>query len=101
MIGIKLAEKDTCIGGALISKRMDKFDIETSGGINRPFGGAIPTVGRGAAGKQEVKRTQFVRVVPAPIELTDWEAIEAGASGKDAKIKDPGRNGPAKGELFE
>ena len=101
VIGIKLAEVDTCIGGALISKRMDKFDIETSGGINRPFGGAIPTVGRGGAGKQEVKRTQFVRVVPPAIELTDWEAIEAGASGKDAKIKDPGRNGPAKGELFD
>jgi DNA gyrase subunit A len=99
VIGIKLHDKDVCLGGAIIYHRSDKFDLETSGGITRQFGGAVPTVGRGGTGKQEVKRTQFVRILPQPIELTDWEAVEAGATGRATKAKD--RNGSAKGELFE
>jgi len=96
VIGIKLAEGDTCIGGALVSGRFDKLDVETSGGINREFGGGIPTVGRGGAGKQEVKRTQFVKIKPPPIDLADWEAIEE--AGEKAK---PERNGKKPGGLFD
>ncbi|MSR53694.1 MAG: DNA topoisomerase 4 subunit A [Gemmataceae bacterium] len=96
VIGIKLAEGDTCIGGALVSGRFDKLDVETSGGITREFGGGIPTIGRGGVGKQEVKRTQFVKIKPPPIDLADWEAIEEG----NDKAK-PERNGKKPGGLFE
>ncbi len=101
VIGIKLDEGDKCLGGGLIGNRLDKVDIETSGGLTKSMGGGLPVVGRGGAGKQEVKRTQFVKIVPSPILLTDWEAIEAGTPGKDAKVKDPSRNGKHGGELFE
>lgn len=101
VIGIKLDDGDKCLGGGLIGNRLDKVDIETSGGITKSMGGGLPIVGRGGAGKQEVKRTQFVKILPTPILLTDWEAIEAGTPGKDAKIKDPTRNGKHPGDLYE
>lgn len=31
---------------------------------------------RGGKGHEAVKRTDFVRVVPPPIELVDWEKVE-------------------------
>jgi DNA gyrase subunit A len=100
VIGIKLDEGDTCIGGALVHGRFSKMDVETSGGIAKEFGGGIPVVGRGGIGRQEVKRTQFVKVKPPPIELTDWEAIELAAE-KNGKHKNGERNGKATGGLFE
>jgi DNA gyrase subunit A len=103
VIGIKLAPDDVCIGGALVSRRFDKMDVETSGGQTRELGGGKPTVGRGGLGHQEVKRTQFVRVKPPPIELTDWEALEeaSGEKNGNGKHKDPGRNGKHSGGLFD
>jgi DNA gyrase subunit A len=108
VIGIKLDE-DTCIGGALVSSRFTKMDVETSGGVVRELGGGKPTVGRGGVGHQEVKRTQFVRVLPPAIDLTDWEALELaagtgnGKNGNGSKHKDPERNGKhtGNGTLFE
>jgi DNA gyrase subunit A len=100
VIGIKLSEGDSCIGGALVSSRFTKMDVETSGGQIRELGGGKPTVGRGGLGHQEVKRTQFVRIQPPPIDLTDWEAIELAAE-KNGKHKNGERNGKANGGLFE
>ena len=38
--------------------------------------GSYETTGRGGKGFEAVKRTSFVRVVPPPIELVDWDEVE-------------------------
>ena len=38
VIGIKLADGDVCLGGALMGGRFDKFVLETSGGKTMEFG---------------------------------------------------------------
>jgi DNA gyrase subunit A len=103
VIGIKLGKDDACIGGALVSSRFTKMDVETSGGQVRELGGGKPTVGRGGMGYAEVKRTQFVRVLPPAIDLMDWEAIElAAGNGKNGNGKHPERNGKhSGGGLFD
>jgi DNA gyrase subunit A len=100
VIGIKLHDGDTCIGGALVSGRFTKMDVETSGGIKKEFGGGIPTVGRGGSGRQEVKRTQFVQIHAPPIDLMDWEALEEEAE-QNGKPKNGERNGKGGSTLFE
>ncbi|MBO0698122.1 MAG: DNA topoisomerase 4 subunit A [Zavarzinella sp.] len=101
VIGIKLGDGDKCIGGALVSSRFTKMDVETSGGQVRELGGGKPTVGRGGTGYQEVKRTQFVRIKTPPIDLTDWEALELATGEKNGNGKHPERNGKHTGGLFE
>src|SRR5262249_7179171 len=77
VMGIKLAEGDSCLGGALISNRHDALVIETTGGKTMEFRrGKYETVSRGGKGFEAVKRTSFVRVVPPPIELVDWDQVE-------------------------
>jgi hypothetical protein len=41
---------------------------------------------RGGKGFEAVKRTNFVRIVPPPIELVDWDKIE-GKVGKNGKAE--------------
>jgi DNA gyrase subunit A len=90
VMGIKLADDDVCLGGALMGGRFDKFALETSGGKTMEFGRAkYEVTSRGGKGYEAVKRTKFVRVVPHPIELVDWDTIEgkgekAGANGNAA-----------------
>jgi DNA gyrase subunit A len=43
-------------------------------------------VARGGKGHEVVKRSTFVRVVPPPIELADWDAVE----GKKAEANGHG-----------
>jgi DNA gyrase subunit A len=97
VMGIKLEEGDTCLGGALMSGRFDKFVLETSGGKTMEFGrGKYEVTSRGGKGFEAVKRATFVRVVPPPIELVDWDLVE----GK----KENGNGHKANGEqrrLFE
>ena len=97
VIGLKLADDDTCLGGALVSGRFTKMEVETSGGQTRELGGGKPTVSRGGSGYSEVKRTQFIRIKPPPIDLNDWEALEEATGEKNGKNgngkKDPERNG--------
>ena len=50
-----------------------------------------------AAADEAVKRANFVRVVPPPIELVNWEEIEGKSEGDGKKAE---RNGQQKG-LFE
>jgi DNA gyrase subunit A len=77
VMGIKLDKQDTCLGGALMSGRFDKMVLETSGGKTMEFGrGKYDITSRGGKGFEAVKRTNFVRVVPPPIELVDWDKIE-------------------------
>ncbi len=98
VIGIKLDEGDVCLGGALVSNRHDALTVETSGGITKEFRrGAYPCVGRGGRGHEVVKRAELARVLPEAIELVDWDAIEAGGTGRP-KPKPADRNGET---LFE
>jgi DNA gyrase subunit A len=93
VMGIKLADDDKCLGGALVSSRFDALVVETTGGITKEFRrGAHPTVNRGGKGTEVVKRTNLVRVVPPPIELTNWDEVEAGVKPAP-KPRDPERNG--------
>ena len=93
VIGIKLADDDVCLGGALIAKSTDMLAVETSGGKTLEYTGRHETTGRGGKGWEAVKRTNLVRVVPPAIVLVDWEEMEG-------KKKEPGSNG-AKTLLFE
>jgi DNA gyrase subunit A len=95
VIGIKLEGKDACIGGQLVSKSTDALHIETSGGKTMDFTGRYEVVSRGGKGFEAVKRTSFVRIVPPPITLVDWEQYEE-KNGKPAN----GKNGHEK-TLFE
>ncbi len=93
VMGIKLEEGDTCLGGTLMGGRFDKFTLETSGGKLMEFGPAkYEVTSRGGKGFEAVKRTNFVRVVPHPIELVDWEQVEGKNGGKNGH-KGPERNG--------
>ncbi len=87
VMGIKLAEGDTCLGGALMSGRHDKMILETSGSKTLEFGrGKYEVTSRGGKGFEAVKRTTFVRVVPPAIELVDWEAVE-GKGGERQRVR--------------
>ena len=71
-----------------------------SGGIKKEFRrGAYPCVNRGGRGHEVVKRAELARVLPAPIELVDWDAVEAGGNGKPKGESRGERNGS--GTLFE
>jgi hypothetical protein len=90
VMGIKLAEGDTCLGGALMSGRFDKMILETSGGRTNEFGrGKYEVTSRGGKGFEAVKRTTFVRVVPSPIELVDWDKVEG--KGEESERSTNGR----------
>jgi DNA gyrase subunit A len=91
VIGIKLADDDICLGGALMGGRFDKFTLETSGGKLMEFGrNKYEPTSRGGKGFEAVKRANFARVVPPPIELVNWDEIEGKVNGKP---KEPQKNG--------
>jgi DNA gyrase subunit A len=92
VIGIKLADDDKCLGGALISRKSQMLQVETSGGKTLEFTGRYETVSRGGKGFEAVKRASLVKVIPAPIELVNWDEYE----GKPSE-----RNGKGQGNLFD
>src|SRR5436305_5100816 len=64
VMGIKLADGDVCLGGALISDRHDALVMETTGGKTLEFRrGKYEATSRGGKGFEAVKRTRFVRGV--------------------------------------
>src|SRR5207248_1236047 len=98
VMGVKLDDGDTCLGGALISNRHDALVMETSGGKTMEFRrGKYEMTSRGGKGFEAVKRTTFVRVVPPPIELVDWDSVEAKGEDKDRN----GNSNGAQRSLFE
>jgi DNA gyrase subunit A len=98
VMGIKLEEGDVCLGGALMGGRFDKFTLETSGGKMMEFGRLkYEPTSRGGKGFEAVKRANFVRVVPPPIELINWDEIEGKVNGKP-KEQEKGGDQPT---LFE
>ncbi len=90
VMGIKLEDDDICLGGAVLGRPSDQLVMETSGGKEMEFTGRYETVSRGGKGFEAVKRASFVRVVPAAIELVDWDVLEGKA---DDKGKSNGKNG--------
>ena len=93
VIGIKLADDDKCLGGALISRKSQMLQVETSGEKILEFTGRYETVSRGGKGFEAVKRSSLTRVIPPPIELVNWDEIEGKPSEKN------GKNG--QGSLFQ
>ena len=93
VIGIKLDDGDTCIGGALITRKSQMLQVETSGGKTLEFTGRHDTVSRGSKGFESVKRTSLTRVVPPAIELVNWDEVEGKAPEKTGKA--------GQGNLFE
>ena len=85
VFGIKLEPGDECVGGVLVGGRFDKLVVETENGKTQDFGpGAVKSRARGSKGEKPGQRTKFARVVPPPIELADWDAVE-GKKPKDAE----------------
>ena len=84
VIGIKLEEGDDCLGGALMADRFDKFVLETSGGKTMELGRAkYDVTSRGGKGFAALRRSRFIRVLPRPIHLVDWNAIKAEPSDNE------------------
>src|SRR5438445_1908678 len=97
VMGIKLADDDTCLGAALVSKRNPGLVAETANGKTLEFkGNKYDITGRAGKGFEAVKRTTFRRVIPPSIELVDWDQLE----GKKDGEKRAERNGEQK-TLFE
>jgi DNA gyrase subunit A len=100
VMGIKLDDDDACVGAALMGGRFDKFTLEMSNGKTMEFGPAkYELVSRGGKGYEAVKRLSFVRVLPHPIELVDWDKLE-GKNGNGHKEKANGSNGEQPGLPF-
>jgi len=93
VIGIKLADDDRCIGGAVLSRKSQMLQVETSGGKTLEFTGRYETVSRGGKGFEAVKRASLVKVIPTPIELVNWEEFEGKPSERNGK--------GGQGQLFE
>jgi DNA gyrase subunit A len=87
VIGIKLSPGDVCLGGALVRNQNDALIVETSGGKQMEFYGSREMASRGGKGFEAVKRTSFVRVVPPPIELVDWDKVEGRAEERNGKAE--------------
>ncbi len=87
VIGIKLGQNDTCLGGALVRNQNDALIVETSGGKQMEFYGSREMASRGGKGFEAVKRTSFVRIVPPPIELVDWDKVEGKAEERNGKAE--------------
>jgi len=97
VMGIKLADDDTCLGAALVSERNPAMVTETANGKTLEFKGKkYEITGRAGKGFEAVKRTTLLRVVPPPIELVDWDQLEGKKNGE----KNAERNGEQK-TLFE
>jgi DNA gyrase subunit A len=76
VIGIKLEEDDTCLGGFVVTRPSDAFQVETSGGRTLDFTGRQEQHSRGGKGFEAVKRTSLTRIVPPAIVLVNWDEIE-------------------------
>ena len=89
VIGIKLDDDDTCIGGALVSRAIHEDGRGNlrrhQEGIRRRHADRWPRRRRQAGSETHAVRADL----PPPIDLTDWEAIEVAAekNGKAARAE--------------
>ncbi len=101
VMGIKLADDDSCLGAALMSENCPALVVETANGKTLEFkAGKYDLTSRAGKGFEAVKRTTFVRVVPPPIELVDWDQIEGKKNGEKNSERNGEKNG-AQRTLFE
>lgn len=87
-MGIKLDDKDECLGGTILktSNRLYQLAAETQSGRTQEFGGSTyQLVGRGGKGFKPGERTKFARVIPAPIQLVNWDEVEGGKTPSKGK----------------
>jgi DNA gyrase subunit A len=89
VIGIKLEDDDVCLGGALVNDarryETNRIVVETESGKEQDFGPlAVKSQNRGGKGDKPGVRTKFVRVIPPPIDLVNWEEVD----GKAPKARD-------------
>lgn len=87
VMGIKLDDKDTLLGGAIFRNQNDVLTVETSGGKTMEFYGSREQVSRAGKGFEAVKRTSFTKIVPAAIPLVNWEEFEQPGAEKNGKTK--------------
>jgi DNA gyrase subunit A len=86
VMGIKLEEGDTCLGAAVLRGPREVMVVETDDGKTMEFRtGKYPSTSRGGKGYEVVKRKKFVRVLPPPIVLADWEQVEGREEGGDSR----------------
>jgi DNA gyrase subunit A len=88
VLGIKLEDGDVCLGGAPVRARGEGLTVETSDGKPMEFRNSNnpnDLVSRGGKGVQAVKRKSFVRVVPPPIQLADWDALNGRPADKETR----------------
>lgn len=85
VMGIKLADGDVCLGGAVCRESRDRVVVETNDGKTMEFTKRYETVSRGGKGFEAVKRKSFVRVVPPEIILADWDAVEQKATREEGQ----------------
>jgi DNA gyrase subunit A len=97
VIGIKLGDGDECLGGILCRNKNDKMEVETTGGKRMEFTGGKEITSRGGKGTEVVKRTGFERIIPPPINLVDWDAIEEAEKAE----RRPSANGHRQASLFD
>ena len=101
VMGIKLDDDDTCLGGALGSRPVHEAgrgDLRRQDdGIRRRHTDSRPRR-QGLRGGEA--HASFVRVVPPPIELVDWDRSieEAAETGRMATARTGSTNGMGKAE---
>jgi DNA gyrase subunit A len=81
VIGIKLDEKDACIGGALVSEgrrnELNRITLEMDNGKTDEYTPErIRPIARGGKGEKVRHRVEFIRVTPPAIELVNWDEVE-------------------------
>jgi DNA gyrase subunit A len=95
VMGIKLEEGDLCLGGTPVLEKNDLMAVEASDGKPMEFRNSRhDLVGRGGKGFPAVKRKSFVRVIPPPIQLTDWDAVPVNGRQGDKETRKQGDEGP-------
>lgn len=75
--GIRMESGDEVLGAKLLSRPSDTLRVQNSNGTTLSFGQMKYNVtSRGGKGVKTSQRNEFSEIVPEPIELVDWAAIE-------------------------
>jgi DNA gyrase subunit A len=80
--GLKVAADDLVLGGALLTHARDCLYVLTTHDKEMVFGQVkYEVTSRGGKGIRASHRSGFAKIIRPPIELVDWESMEA-ANGK-------------------
>jgi len=75
--GIKMESGDEVLGAKLLTRPSDTLRVDNSNGTTLSFGQMKYNVtSRGGKGIKTSQRNEFSAIVPEPIELVDWAALE-------------------------